>query len=293
MRGIFGNSATGVEKRKMKERLKALLGKVAPSALACLHSWNNRRFFRRRFREAQVEARARLFRGGPPRVLTGPFSGMPYLDETVWGSIVPKWLGSYEWELGGVISEIIDRGYATVVDVGCAEGYYAVGLARRVGNCRVFAFDTDPYSRDQLRRLAGLSGVVERVSVGSFCRHSDLESLRRRFAGSILLICDIEGCEWEFLNPAQCRHLEGCDILVEIHECAGVENPVSEMGSRFSASHEIHALASIGSAEWASIHAAQFSGLDVNQAWLESMARESRTRGNAWMWMKRRWSGKQ
>ena len=102
----------------MKDRIKGLLGKVAPSALARLHSWNNRRLFRRRFRGAQLEARARLFEGGPPRVLTGPFSGLPYLDETVWGSIVPMWLVSYEWELGGTVSEIIDRGYATVVDVG-------------------------------------------------------------------------------------------------------------------------------------------------------------------------------
>lgn len=270
----------------MKDRFKNLLEKLSPSALARVRSWNNRRFFRRRFHRAQVEARARLFQGAAPRVITGPFSGMPYLDETVWGSIVPKWLGSYEWELGGVVSEIVDRGYAAVVDVGCAEGYYAVGLARRLVDSRVFAFDADPFSRGQARRLAALAGVSERVSMGSFCRHSDLETIRRGFAGSMLIVCDIEGSEWEFLDPVRCRHLEECDILVEIHEVSGIRDSGTSMRDRFAATHEIHSIALAGSAEWAASHAVRFSGLGLDQAWLESMAQEFRARGNAWMWMK-------
>jgi hypothetical protein len=276
----------------MKDLFKNILEKLPPSVLLRVRSWNNRRFFRRRFHGAQVEARARLFQGGAPRVMTGPFSGMPYLDETVWGSIVPKWLGSYEWELGGVISEILDQGYATVVDVGCAEGYYAAGLARRLVDSRIFAFDADPFSRGQTRRLAALAGVSERVSMGSFCQHSDLVTIRRDFAGSMLVVCDIEGSEWEFLDPVQCRYLEECDILVEIHEVYGIRDFGASMSDRFAATHEIHSIALAGSAEWAARNAVRFSGLGLDQAWLESMAREFRARGNAWLWMKSRRSGK-
>jgi hypothetical protein len=42
-------------------------------------------------------------------------------------TFIPKIIGSYECELHPAIEEIIVNNYAEVWDVGCAEGYYAVG----------------------------------------------------------------------------------------------------------------------------------------------------------------------
>ncbi len=65
-------------------------------------------------------------------VLDGPFKGMAYPVRAAEGARAARVLGAYEAGLEPVIETIIRRAYATVIDIGCAEGYYAVGLARRM-----------------------------------------------------------------------------------------------------------------------------------------------------------------
>jgi len=50
-----------------------------------------------------------------------------------------KILGCYEAEITPAVEEAISRNYRTMLDVGCAEGYYAVGLARGVPGSVVYA----------------------------------------------------------------------------------------------------------------------------------------------------------
>jgi hypothetical protein len=70
----------------------------------------------------------------------GLFYGMKYPSlEAAGSTLYPKLLGSYERELHGIMERIVRTDYATVVDIGCAEGYYAAGLALRLPEARVFA----------------------------------------------------------------------------------------------------------------------------------------------------------
>src|SRR5215207_138666 len=63
-------------------------------------------------------------------VRRGPFAGMRYPREAVAATtVVPKLLGSFELELHPVLDEVLDRGCSTILNIGSAEGYYAVGLA--------------------------------------------------------------------------------------------------------------------------------------------------------------------
>ena len=73
-------------------------------------------------------------------VRNGPFAGMRYPGvQSVCSTIVPKLIGCYEKELHSVIELICSQQYNSVVDIGCAEGYYAVGLAMRLQNAQLFA----------------------------------------------------------------------------------------------------------------------------------------------------------
>src|SRR5262245_4258495 len=75
-------------------------------------------------------------------VLSGPCQGMKYPAFTAIGStLFPKLLGTYERELATVMNEICSRPFTNVINIGCGEGYYAVGLALRVPTCHVYAFD--------------------------------------------------------------------------------------------------------------------------------------------------------
>src|SRR5262245_4204461 len=72
----------------------------------------------------------------------GPFLGLRCINASTGSTIVPRLLGSYEAELHDTIEKLAGRDYRRVVNIGCGEGYYAVGLARRLPSARVFALDT-------------------------------------------------------------------------------------------------------------------------------------------------------
>src|SRR4051812_40571742 len=59
----------------------------------------------------------------------GPFRGMSYLPERV---SVPVLAGTYEAELHPVIADWMANPPRVAIDVGCSDGYYAVGLAREL-----------------------------------------------------------------------------------------------------------------------------------------------------------------
>ncbi len=90
--------------------------------------------------EAQSRARdRRLSRAGRAlvarrgwEVAGGPFASMQYVPDAFSVAITARLVGCYEAELHNTIEEVIARRPPLVVNVGCAEGYYAVGLARRL-----------------------------------------------------------------------------------------------------------------------------------------------------------------
>lgn len=168
-------------------------------------------------------------------VQSGPFAGMAYVSEAVCSSLVPKLLGSYEAELHEVFAQILARDYETVIDVGCAEGYYAVGLALRLPHARVHAFDIDARARALCTKLAQANNVGERVMVGGECDHERLNSLIR---GRTLIVCDCEGCELHLLDPELAPELRRSDLVVELHDMI-VPNITPTILSRFAATHEI------------------------------------------------------
>lgn len=73
-------------------------------------------------------------------VASGPFAGMRLHPEY---SELPKFLGTYEANLHPAIRRLTARRYDVILNIGCAEGYYAIGFARAVPGAQVQAFDTD------------------------------------------------------------------------------------------------------------------------------------------------------
>lgn len=167
-------------------------------------------------------------------VASGPFAGMRLLDRASEGAYVPKLLGSYEAELHPWIEEISASDYDTVINIGCAEGFYAVGLARRTA-ARIFAFDIDPNAQFLCGELARLNGVEDRVTVSAGFERSDFASFADR---RVLVVCDIEGDEEALLDPADAPSLCSMDVVLEIHR---VDNRwTSEtVFPRFQATHSI------------------------------------------------------
>ena len=68
----------------------------------------------------------------PYVVQDGPFRGMEYKCDSIWGSKYPKLVGSYEFELQPIVRYLFQKKFDTVINIGAAEGYYAVGWATGV-----------------------------------------------------------------------------------------------------------------------------------------------------------------
>jgi len=179
--------------------------------------------FYRQFNQETAKFKNVVFKNDIPYVIAGPFTGMKYINETVWGPIVPKWLGSYEAEISTWIMQIIDKQPAVIVDIGAAEGYYAVGLALKCPEAKVYAFEVDSISRRQLRRLAKLNGVSDHLVLKGWFNPADsaLYSNHRR----TVAIVDIEGAEYELLDFERWPTLASWQFIVELHPWATSADP--------------------------------------------------------------------
>ena len=170
------------------------------------------------------------------RVLTGPFAGLKYVPEAVGSAFLPKLIGSYERELHGVIEEIVRHQCRTIVDIGSAEGYYAIGMARLMPRAQVYAFDIDSEGRRLCKAMARLNDVTTRVVIEAECDSARLDDLIKNSAAPTLVICDCEGCEYELLKIETVPQLRHAFLLVELHLCENCPSP-ADFTAQFAATH--------------------------------------------------------
>ncbi len=176
-----------------------------------------------------------LLREHGTKILAGPFAGMSFVRNVAEGCCVPKLLGCYEEELHPYVERAIADNYERVLNIGVAEGYYAVGLARRMPSARIFAFDIDPQAQRTCAALAAENQVTERVEVGGIFRGEDFA---RHEHERCLVICDIEGAERELLDPRKYPALAGMDVIVELHDCVDPQLSTA-IPARFAATHDV------------------------------------------------------
>ncbi len=181
-------------------------------------------------------------------VVSGPFRGMKIILQNSTGSdgdVLSKLLGVYEQQLHSTINAFAQKTYDAVVNVGCAEGFYAVGLSRLFPEAITYAFDIDPASQQICGMSARANGVERRVLVGGFCSPAELirlHSLHKR----MLCVVDCEGFELDLLDqPAIANALRQSDVIVECHDF--LRHGVTEiLSQRFAETHHVKSVASSG-----------------------------------------------
>lgn len=170
-------------------------------------------------------------------VQRGPFVGMRYIDKSVGSAYIPKLLGIYERELWAHVEAIIALSPPVVIDIGAAEGYYAVGLTRRLPQCRTIAFEMNASGRNALARMAELNGVSARLGVRGKCEPDDLAAALGNEPNTAV-VCDVEGYEKHLLDPAAVPALRRAAVLVELHDFL-VPEITETLKCRFSPTHRI------------------------------------------------------
>jgi hypothetical protein len=180
-----------------------------------------------------------IFKAVGNKVLAGPFKGMEVSDYSPWKdcSAIRKLYGDYELELYGAVEKIISRKPWTIVNVGCASGYYAIGFARRLSGVFVHAFDLDDRSLDWCGRMAAANDVMPRMKLDKGCVRP--EELSVRHDGLCAYFLDCEGAEYELLDPEKCPRLLTSDIVVEYHDFIVGEGSYKSLVETFSPTHEV------------------------------------------------------
>jgi hypothetical protein len=173
------------------------------------------------------------------RIIAGPFAGMTlhrsrYTPHYYLGFI----LGSHELEIRPAIEQIVARRYRTILNVGAADGYYAVGFARRLPSTRVVAFEENTRIHPLLARSAEANGVRAQIDIRGRCDLGNFGQELERAGDDVLVLTDIEGGEFEVLDPEVVPGLRRADILVESHD-AVVPGCTEALIARFSATHHI------------------------------------------------------
>ncbi|EOZ95642.1 hypothetical protein A33Q_3004 [Indibacter alkaliphilus LW1] len=169
------------------------------------------------------------------KVVNGPFKGLNYIHKATGSMFFPKLIGSYEEPIHDWVYEIIgNSNYKKIIDIGCAEGYYAVGFAKKMPYANVTGSDINPEALKLAKQLAKLNEVNNIQFVGALSPE-DLESICEV---KTLIFCDIEGEEVRILDPIKVPMLTSCDILVEAHDCF-VKGLTELLIHRFSKTHQI------------------------------------------------------
>lgn len=191
-------------------------------------------------------------------VENGPFKGLRYPPTGSYGSVLlPKLLGSYESELHPVLEELLANEYSAIVDIGCAEGYYAVGLGIRLAQADVYAFDTDSRARRLCGELATANGINGRLHVDGFCDKTTLTSLA--LGRKALIVSDCEGYERSLFTSEIAAVLAKDDLIIEAHDFIDIEIS-SQLRSAFATTHRIRSIKSTDDIEKA--HTYQYGKLN-------------------------------
>jgi len=176
-------------------------------------------------------------------VASGPFVGMKIPSRSTWGDgdIAPKLLGTYEQELHEALLKLRSRSYGAVINIGCAEGYYAVGLARLNPTWRIYAFDTDPTAQQMCRTAAEANGVAGQIVIQGHCTTEELKSLAKKY-GALLCLIDCEGHELKLLTPFFIEESGFIsDFIVECHDFL-VPGTTPGLQQRFQNTHNVRVI---------------------------------------------------
>lgn len=156
----------------------------------------------------------------PLVVLGGPFKGLKYKNSESYGSaLTPKFLGTYENELVELVEIINKTDYQVLIDVGCAEGYYAVGFAKFGKFKKVYAYDIAEEARLLCSIMSKENNVEDKIEVKGLFNKDEFVKLKEKYKNSkFLLILDVEGSEVSILNDLHDVLDKNVDILIEVHD---------------------------------------------------------------------------
>ena len=152
------------------------------------------------------------------RVAYGPFKGMQ-LNKNIWWSrndLITQTLGIYEEHILEKIKFFSKYGATAFIDIGAADGYFAVGMAYSKLYEKVYAFEIEEDGRNRIIENALRNNCEKKIQVFG---KANLKSIKKITAieKKATFLIDIEGSEYDFLDTNMLEALANHFVICELH----------------------------------------------------------------------------
>jgi len=147
----------------------------------------------------------------------GPFVGLRLVKDTWWGekNLGSQCLGFYERD---ILDLMVSHGpWDHFIDIGGGDGYYSVGMLHSGLTKRVTCFEKEAAGRVAIARNWELNNSVGDLAILGEASSSVLERFLIGVSGKTLVLIDVEGFEFELLDPSVIAALKECEVIIEVH----------------------------------------------------------------------------
>lgn len=170
-------------------------------------------------------------------ILGGPFAGIEFPYDPTWLGNTAKLLGVYEIELQGALKKLGAVPFPVIINIGSADGYYALGSGKLWPAAKIITYETEEYGRKLMEEFAVKNNSFERIESHGKCDQVEFINVLSRFDHG-LVVMDIEGGEDELLSGENLIHLKNFHLLVELHDIR-VDRLGEKLRERFETTHDI------------------------------------------------------
>jgi tRNA G46 methylase TrmB len=168
-------------------------------------------------------------------VQNGLFKNLKYSEKRE--RLYSKILGIYENQLQIFIKDAILKKPDLVINIGCGDGYYGLGLAKLLPNTKCILVDKNDKELDRSNKNA-LANNIQNADFMLDIDHEQLSALVANHNNPFIII-DIEGDEIQLLDTYKYKNLSKCTLLIECHDFM-YNNITNLLVSRFASSHKIY-----------------------------------------------------
>jgi hypothetical protein len=151
------------------------------------------------------------------KVSQGPFKGLQLNRDTWWGKsdLGAQCLGLYEKEILDFISA--QEPFDTFLDIGAADGYYAVGLLYSKMAKKSICFEISEDGQRAIKENWMINKNPGELEIFGEANEQSIASIAASLPAKTLVLVDIEGLEFNLLSEKVISLLDKCTILIEIH----------------------------------------------------------------------------
>lgn len=149
----------------------------------------------------------------------GPFKGLKLSKKTWWSSADrgAMLLGLYEKEVLESLQNIPQK-YTTFIDLGAADGYYAIGVLVNNLFKQSICYEISNEGRSSIKCNAELNNVLNKIEIRGKANNYFYNDISQNDRANSILFIDIEGAEFDLLTELTFDAFNNSIIFVELHD---------------------------------------------------------------------------